>query len=48
MMLKEKIERTLATINPRLEELAEGYVELMELDEERGVLVIKSFGGRLH
>jgi hypothetical protein len=48
MMLKEKIERTLATINPRLEELAEGYVEFMELDEEGGVLVIKSFGGRLH
>ena len=48
MTLKEKIERTLAAINPRLEELAEGYVELMELDEARRVLVVKSFGGRLH
>jgi hypothetical protein len=48
MTLKEKIERALATINPRLEELADGYVELMELDEARGILVIKSFGGRLH
>ena len=48
MTLKEKIEQVLATINPRLEELAQGYVELMELDEAKGVLVIKSFGGRLH
>lgn len=48
MTLKENIERALATINPRLEELAEGYVELMELDEARRVLVVKSFGGRLH
>jgi len=48
MTLKENIERALATINPRLEELADGYVELMELDEARKVLVVKSFGGRLH
>ncbi len=48
MALKEKIERALAAINPRLEELADGYVELMELDEAQGALVIKSFGGRLH
>ncbi len=48
MTLKEKIERAIAAINPRLEELAEGYVEPLELDEARRVLVIKSFGGRLH
>ena len=48
MTLREKIERALVTLNPRLEELAEGYVELMEFDEARKVLVIKSFGGRLH
>ena len=48
MTLKEKIERAIAAINPRLEELAEGYVELIELDEAKKVLVIKSFGGRLH
>jgi hypothetical protein len=48
MTLKEKIEGVLATINPRLEELAEGYVELVEVDEITKVLVVRSFGGRLH
>ncbi len=48
MTLREKIEGLLATINPRLEHLAQGYVEFMELDEPKRVLTIKSFGGRLH
>jgi hypothetical protein len=30
------------------EELAEGYVEFMDLDEGKGVLTIKLFGERLH
>jgi hypothetical protein len=48
MTLKEKIEEVLAEINPRLEALAEGYVEFSDLDEALGLLTIKSFGGRLH
>jgi len=48
MTLREKLTLALAAINPRLEELAEGYVELIEVDEARRVVVLKSFGGRLH
>ena len=48
MTLKERIEGVISAINPRLEELAEGYVELVEVDETTKVLVLKSFGGRLH
>jgi len=48
MTLKERIEEVLADINPRLEALADGYVEFSDLNEVSGVLTITSFGGRLH
>ena len=48
MALRERTEEVVRRINPKLEELAEGYVEFMDLDEATGVLTIKLFGGRLH
>ena len=48
MTLRERIEDVIAELNPRLEALAEGYVEFCDLDEEKGALTITSFGGRLH
>ncbi len=48
MTLKEKIEQTLTGLNPRLENLANGYVELMDIDEAKKTVTLKSFGGRLH
>jgi len=48
MELKERIEEALKRLNPRLEELAEGYVELISIDETTGSATLRLFGGRLH
>ncbi len=48
MTLKEKVEATIARLAPRLDELANGYVEFESLDETEGVLTLTLFGGRLH
>ena len=47
MTTEEKIEDALRRINPRLEDLSEGYVEFLEFNGETGELTIKTFGGRL-
>lgn len=41
--VKEAVER----INPKLEELAEGYVELRGVDPETRRVVIRLIGGRV-
>jgi Fe-S cluster biogenesis protein NfuA len=48
MTLRERTKELIERLNPKLEELAEGSVEFMDLDETTGVLTIRSFGGRLH
>jgi Fe-S cluster biogenesis protein NfuA len=48
MALRERAEEVIQRINPKLEDLAAGYIEFMDLDEGKGVLTIKLFGGRLH
>jgi hypothetical protein len=47
MTVEERIVDVLGRINPKLEELAEGCVEFMSFDREKGELTIKTFGGRL-
>ncbi len=47
MTLESKVVKALAELEPRLEELAEGYAELLELDAERGRVTLKLIGGRL-
>ncbi len=44
---EETIENVLEHLNPRLEELSDGYVEFLGFDTVKGELTIKTFGGRL-
>jgi Fe-S cluster biogenesis protein NfuA len=45
--MKKRVEEILEKLKPRLDELAEGYVELIELDEGRNSIKLKLIGGRL-
>jgi len=47
MDLKRKVEEALKIINPKLEELAEGTVELTEVNENEGLVRLKLKGGSL-
>jgi len=48
MTLKEKVAQAVQELEPKLEDLAEGHVELMEVDEEKQIVTLKLIGGRLH
>jgi len=48
MPLKEKVQTTIEALNPRLDELAEGNIELLAVDEEKGTVTVKLIGGKLH
>jgi len=47
MDLRIKVEEALKIINPKLEELAEGTVELIEVNENEGLVKLKLKGGTL-
>ena len=46
--LREKVAQAVVELEPRLEDLVEGHVELMEVDEEKRIVTLKLIGGRLH
>ncbi len=48
MTFKERVAEAVQELEPRLEDLAEGHAELMEVDEEKGIVTLKLIGGRLH
>ncbi len=48
MTLRDRIDEMVKRINPKLEELAEGEIEVVDLDEAQGILTVKLLGGRLH
>ena len=48
MTFRERVAQVVHDLEPRLEELAEGHAELMEVDEERRIVTLKLIGGRLH
>jgi Fe-S cluster biogenesis protein NfuA len=48
MNLNEKVKDALEELKPRLDELADGYAELVEADEAKGVVKLSLIGGRLH
>lgn len=48
MTFKEKVAQAVQELEPRLEDLVQGHVELMEADEEKQVVTLKLIGGRLH
>ncbi len=47
MKLEKRVEEVLERLKPRLEELAEGHVKMIEVDEGRGTVRVKLIGGRL-
>jgi len=46
-MLKQRVEEAVSRLKARLEELAEGYVEVSDVDEERGDVRLILVGGRM-
>ena len=48
MTLKERVAEAVHELEPQLEDLAEGHAELMDVDEEKGIVTLKLIGGRLH
>lgn len=47
LMDRDRIEEIIRRLNPRLEELSEGYVQLVGYDETTGILTLMTYGGRL-
>ena len=47
MEARERMEEIIRCLNPRLEELSEGYVEFVGYDETSGILTVMTYGGRL-
>jgi hypothetical protein len=47
MTVRERIKGTIRGLNPKLEELSEGYVEFLGYDEDTGILTVMTYGGRL-
>jgi hypothetical protein len=45
---KEQVAQAVLELEPRLEDLAEGHAELLEIDEEKRIVTLKLIGGRLH
>ena len=48
MTFKEKVAQAVHELEPRLENLTEGHAELMEVDDEKGIVTLKLIGGRVH
>ncbi|MCG6536670.1 MAG: hypothetical protein L7F78_18675 [Syntrophales bacterium LBB04] len=48
MTFREKVSDAVREIEPVLEQLTEGHVELLEVDEEKGIVTLKLLGGRLN
>ncbi|OPY76128.1 MAG: hypothetical protein A4E65_03261 [Syntrophorhabdus sp. PtaU1.Bin153] len=48
MELRQRVEEEVDHLNPRLEELAEGKVEVISVDEKTDTVTLRIFGGRLH
>lgn len=44
----ERVKKALDELKPVLEELADGYAELLEADEKKRTVKVKLIGGRLH
>lgn len=47
MDLTVKVKEAIERINPKLEELAEGHVELRNVDPQAGRVVIRLIGGKV-
>ncbi len=47
MEFAEEVKRVLEELRPKLEELADGYVELVDVNPSEGEVTLKLIGGRL-
>ena len=47
MTARKKIEEIILELNPKLEELSDGYVQFLRYDEATGILTVVTYGGRL-
>jgi len=47
MDVGDEIRDALEELKPKLDELAEGYGELIDLDREKGIVYIRLIGGKL-
>ena len=45
--LSDKIKETIERLNPRFDELAEGYAQFLSFDESKGAVTVKLVGGKL-
>ncbi|MCS7280732.1 MAG: hypothetical protein NZ583_03780 [Desulfobacterota bacterium] len=46
--LFEKAKKVLEELKPKLDELAEGYAEVIDVDENEMKVKVRLIGGRLH
>jgi len=47
MTARERVEKIIGELNPKLEELSDGYVQFHGYDEATGILTVVTYGGRL-
>jgi hypothetical protein len=48
MTFTDKVQKALKILKQRFDDLADGYADLIEVDEDRGVVKVKLIGGRLY
>lgn len=48
MGLRQRVEEEIRRLNPRLEELAEGEVEVVTVDEDTATVTLRLLGGTMH
>ncbi len=48
MDLRQRVEEELKRLNPRLEDLAEGEVEVVSVDEGTATVTLRLLGGTMH
>jgi hypothetical protein len=45
--ITDKIKETIERLNPKFDELAEGYAEFLSFDENKGSVTVRLIGGKL-
>jgi hypothetical protein len=48
MTLEKKVQEAIIRLNPKFDELADGYADFIEVDEKRKIAKVRLIGGKLH